>query len=110
MYSGIYDYLEESTRPGEKIAYTLSVRSYLFYGKDISRKVVYEPPTMTDSAAWIEKLRKDGVTMLAVGPLGDWQSMPERRSIEALGGAFTRVFGDDITKNPVLYRLEPGIL
>ena len=69
VYSGIYDYLEESTRPGEKIAYILSFRSYLFYGKDISRKVVYEPPTMTDSAAWIEKLRKDGVTMLAVGPL-----------------------------------------
>jgi hypothetical protein len=107
VYSGIYDYLEESTRPGEKIAYILGFRSYLFYGKDISRKVVYQPPTMTDSAAWIEKLRKDGVTMLAVGPL-DWLSMPERRWI-APGGAFTRVFGDDITKNPVLYRLEPGI-
>ena len=110
VYSGIYDYLEESTRPGEKIAYMLSVRSYLFYGKDISRKVVHEPPTMTDSAGWIEKLRKDGVTMLAVGPVGTyWQSMPERRWIEAPGGAFTRIFGDDITKNPVLYRLEPGI-
>jgi hypothetical protein len=107
VYSGIYDYLEESTRPGEKIAYILGFRSYLFYGKDISRKVVHQPPTMTDSAAWIEKLRKDGVTMLAVGPL-DWLSMPERRWI-APGGAFTRVFGDDITKNPVLYRLEPGI-
>ena len=109
VYSGIYDYLEESTRPGEKIAYILGFRSYLFYGKDINRKVVHEhePPTMTDSAAWIEKLRKDGVTMLAVGPL-DWQSMPERRWI-APGGTFTRVFGDDITKNPVLYRLEPGI-
>ena len=114
VYSGIYDYLEENTHPGEKIAYMLSFRSYLYYGKDFSRKVVYEPPTMTDSAAWIEKLRKDGVTMLAVGPVGaDWQSMPERRWIEAPGGAFTRVFGDDIMKNPVLYRLEreslPGL-
>jgi hypothetical protein len=66
---------------------------------------------MKDSAAWIEKLRKDGVTMLAVGPVGaDWQSMPERHWIEAPGGAFTRVFGDDIMKNPVLYRLERASL
>ena len=110
VYSGIYDYLEESTRPGEKIAYMLSLRSYLFYGKDLSRKVVHEPPpTMTDSAAWIEKLRQDGVTMLAVGPLEtDWQSIPERRWIEVPGGAFTRVFGDDIAKHPVLYRFEAG--
>ena len=66
----------------------LSVRSYLFYGKDISRKVVHEPPTMTNSPDG-SKINERSVRAACVGSLGPPCNEPEQIWLEAKDPAFT---------------------
>jgi hypothetical protein len=108
LYRGIYEYIDTNTVPDEKIGFFLSSRSYLFYGRNLDRKVLYVPFKADRLPAWIDNLHKNKITMVAFGPLTEtdeytrkalsWLTSPE--------GPLEPVFGKDFNTESVLYRLK----
>ncbi|MEG5139759.1 MULTISPECIES: hypothetical protein [unclassified Microcoleus] len=108
LYRGIYEYIDKNTVPNEKIGFFLSSRSYLFYGRNLDRKVLYVPFRADRLPAWIDNLHKNKITMVAFGPLTEmdeytklalsWLTSPE--------GPLEPVFGKDFNTESVLYRLK----
>lgn len=108
LYRGIYEYIDKNTVPDERIGFFLSSRSYLFYGKNLDRQVLYVPFRADRLPAWIDNLHKNKIRMLGFGPLTDmdkytklalsWLTSPE--------GLLQPVFGKDFNTESVLYRLK----
>lgn len=108
LYRGIYEYIDKNTGADEKIGFFLSSRSYLFYGKDLNRQVLYVPFRADRIPAWIDNLRQNQVSIVGFGPLTEtdtdtrktlsWLTSPE--------GLLEPVFGKDFNTESVLYRLK----
>ena len=108
LYRGIYEYIDKNTVPNETIGFFLSSRSYLFYGRNLDRQVLYVPFRADRLPAWIDNLHKNKITMVAFGPLTEmdeytklalsWLTSPE--------GPLQPVFGKDFKTESVLYRLK----
>ncbi|MEK0181903.1 MAG: hypothetical protein EAZ78_05725 [Oscillatoriales cyanobacterium] len=108
LYRGIYEYINENTVPNEKIGFFLSCRSYLFYGKNLNRQVLYVPLKADRISVWIDNLRQNQVSIIGFGPLTDTDAVT-RKSLSKLTGAegpLEPVFGRDFNTEPVLYRLK----
>jgi hypothetical protein len=108
LYRGIYEYIDKNTVPNEKIGFFLSYRSYLFYGKELNRQVLYVPFRADRLSAWIDNLRQNQVSIIGCGPLTDTDA-DTRKALSWLTsaeGPLQPVFGKDFNTESVLYRLK----
>ncbi len=113
IYGVIYEYMEAHIAPTEKIGYFFSSRNYLFYGKKLNRQVLNVPFKSKNISEWVEELRQKGVSVVAIGPLVlDSRKRRDGGELtrDLLGlensGQFTRIFGKNLYKEPLLYRLN----
>lgn len=108
LYRGIYEYIDKNTAVNENIGFALSFRSYLFYGKNLNRQVLYVPFRADRLPGWIDNLRQNKVSLIGLGPMNEtdeytkkalsWLTSPE--------GPLELVFGKDFKTESVLYRLK----
>ena len=110
IYQGMYDYIEKNTLPNEKIGFFLSHRSYLFYGKNLNRQVLYVPLRVKfdRSAKWADNLRQNGVKIVALGPLTSLDTYTKKTVswLTSEDGYLESVWGENVSQKPVLYRLK----
>jgi hypothetical protein len=127
-YDDVVDYVTNNIRPDEVIGYPSSMKSYLLYGKDLNRQVIFMPSKTDAPAPWIDELRQKNVRVIAFGPseptmrwrsvnqmVADLKSHPAYRNyireflwLEDPNGPFVRVFGDDPRREPLIYRWKDG--
>lgn len=108
LYRGIYEYIDRNTVPNEKVGFFLSSRSYLFYGKNLNRKVLYVPFKADRISGWIDNLRHNRVRIVGFGPLTETDA-DTRNALSWLTsaeGPLEPVFGKDFNTESVLYRLK----
>ncbi len=108
LYRGIYEYIDTNTVPDEKIGFFLSSRSYLFYGRNLDRQVLYVPFKADRLSAWIDNLRKNKISTVGFGPLTETDDYT-RQALSWLtspDGPLQPVFGKDFNTESVLYRLK----
>ncbi len=106
-YGPVFEFVQNRVPRDTPIGYLMSHRSYLLYGKDLSRRVVYAPLDSRSFDDWVASLRERNLTMVAVGPLGP--SEEESRLLQRMNGPdspFTCVVPIDPTISPVLYQLK----
>jgi hypothetical protein len=108
LYRGIYEYIDKNTVPDERIGFFLSPRSYLFYGRNLDRQVLYVPFRGEGISGWIDNLRQNKVRIVGFGPLtqGDAAARKALSLLTSAEGPLQRVFGKDFKTEPVLYRLK----
>ena len=108
VYGPIVAYIGSEVRSDETIGYLMSPQSYLLYGTDFRRKVVYLPLRSRDRAEWLDYLARNRIAVVAAGPAPrgsaeqqflNWLDGPE--------GPLVRVFGTDPGR-PYLYRIRQG--
>ena len=108
LYRGIYEYIDKNTVPDERIGFSLSSRSYLFYGKNLDRQVLYVPFRGEQLSAWIDKIRQNKIRTVAFGPLTPTDAATKKALslLTSAEGPLQPVFGKDFNTQPVLYRLK----
>lgn len=108
LYRGIYEYIDKNTVPHQKIGFFLSSRSYLFYGKNLDRQVLYVPFRADRLPAWIDNLRKNKISTVAFGPLTETDDYTRQALswLTSAEGPLQPVFGKDFNTESVLYRLK----
>ncbi|OCR01564.1 hypothetical protein BCD67_18930 [Oscillatoriales cyanobacterium USR001] len=110
IYRGIYEYIEKNTLPNEKIGFFLSRRSYLFYGKNLDRQVLYVPlrDEIDRIDRWVDNLRQKGIRIVAAGPLtkNDKNTKKIVSWLTSDDGYLELVWGKDVEQKSVLYRLK----
>ncbi|MCS6862231.1 MAG: hypothetical protein NZT92_18150, partial [Abditibacteriales bacterium] len=128
IFGGVTRFIARHVDSSEVIGYVHSECSYLFYGKALDKKVVYVPAASDNRQQWLEQLQQRGVQVVAVG--GRSSSLPESwKSVEDMNaalasnpayrkafkelvwledpdGPFVRVFGDNPSAEPLLYRFK----
>ena len=113
VYNGITRFMEHHLEKHDCIGYFSSHKSYLFYGRSLDQCVKYIPPPRTlELSRWLEVLKREGITVVAVGPQIDPHPPPAYSWLQDAGGPFTHVFGRDFAREPELYRFhgmnDPG--
>ena len=108
LYRGIYEYIDKNTVFNERIGFFLSSRSYLFYGKNLDRQVLYVPFRADRLPAWIDNLRKNKISTVAFGPLTETDEYTRKALswLTSAQGPLEPVFGKDFNTESVLYRLK----
>jgi hypothetical protein len=108
LYRDIYEYIDKNAAPDERIGFFFSSRSYLFYGKNLNREVLYVPFKSDVLADWLADLRQNKVGMVAIGPLTktDEPTVKNLFWLTSSQGPLEPVFGQDFLSEPVLYRLK----
>ncbi|WP_242715983.1 hypothetical protein [Microcoleus vaginatus] len=108
LYRGIYEYIDKNTVPDERIGFFLSSRSYLFYGRNLDRQVLYVPFRADRLSAWIDNLRQNKIRTVGFGPLTETDSATRKALswLTSAQGPLQPVFGKDFNTESVLYRLK----
>ena len=108
LYRGIYESIDKNTVPDERIGFFLSNRSYLFYGKNLNRQVLYVPFRADRLSAWIDNLRQNKVSIIGFGPMNstDANTRKALSKLTSAEGPLEPVFGKDFKTESVLYRLK----
>ncbi|MEG4031351.1 MULTISPECIES: hypothetical protein [unclassified Microcoleus] len=108
LYRGIYEYIDKNTVPDERIGFFLSSRSYLFYGRNLDRQVLYVPFRADRLSAWIDKLRQNKIRTVGFGPLTGTNAATRKALswLTSAQGPLQPVFGKDFNTESVLYRLK----
>lgn len=114
IYGDAISYLESSTQPGETIGYLSSHESYLLYGQNFDRKVVYLPfKPKQPLSTWLKTIRDRRITTIAAGRLIDDSGVSKAEIYQRLSqaekqGKLIRVFGQgqDPRQQLIIYRLE----
>jgi hypothetical protein len=108
LYRGIYEYIDKNTVPDERIGFFLSPRSYLFYGRNLDRQVLYVPFRGEQLSAWIDKLRQNKIRTVGLGPLTPTDAATKKALslLTSAEGPLQPVFGKNFNTEPVLYRLK----
>ncbi|MBE9162001.1 hypothetical protein [Tychonema sp. LEGE 06208] len=108
LYRGIYEYIDQNTVPDERIGFFLSSRSYLFYGRNLDRKVLYMPFRADRLPAWIDNLRKNKISLVGFGPMTETDEYTKQGLswLTSPDGPLQPVFGKDFNTESVLYRLK----
>ncbi|MEG3843721.1 hypothetical protein QT986_26230, partial [Microcoleus sp. herbarium14] len=108
LYRGIYEYIDKNTVPNERIGFFLSSRSYLFYGRNLDRQVLYVPFRADRLPAWIDNLRKNKISTVGFGPLTETDEYTKQALswLTSVQGPLEPVFGKDFNTESVLYRLK----
>jgi len=93
--------------PRTVVAHVLPHHSYPLYGPRFTNIVHFIPARGGDREDWIRALRKDGASIIALGPLAprqlDW---PEVGWLSDPDGPFIRIAGMDASRETVLYRFR----
>lgn len=109
MYGSFYAYLEQQVSPNEPVAYLLSERSYLFYGRHLARSLLYAPLAAEQRVEdWAAPLRERGIRIVAVGPC-DGDDAAARTTLDRLrapAGPLVAVSGSDALGKIQLFRLD----
>lgn len=108
LYRGIYEYIDKNTVPDERIGFFLSSRSYLFYGRNLDRQVLYVPFRADRLSAWIDNLRQNKIRTVGFGPLTETDAATRKALswLTSAEGPLQPVFGKDFNTEWVLYRLK----
>jgi hypothetical protein len=108
LYRGIYEYIEKNTVPDERIGFFLSSRSYVFYGRNLDRQVLYVPFRADRLSAWIDNLRQNKIRTVGFGPLTQTDAATRKALswLTSAQGPLQPVFGKDFNTEWVLYRLK----
>ncbi|HSF73679.1 MAG TPA: hypothetical protein VLA84_07755 [Microcoleus sp.] len=108
LYRGIYEYIDKNTVPNERIGFFLSSRSYLFYGRNLDRQVLYVPFRADRLSAWIDNLRQNKIRTVGFGPLTETNAATRKALswLTSAQGPLQPVFGKDFNTESVLYRLK----
>ncbi|WP_445175847.1 hypothetical protein [Microcoleus sp.] len=108
LYRGIYEYIDKNTVPDERIGFFLSSRSYLFYGRNLDRQVLYVPFRADRLSAWIDNLRQNQIRTVGFGPLTPTDAATRKALswLTSAEGPLQPVFGKDFNTEWVLYRLK----
>ncbi|MEG4500082.1 hypothetical protein QUB05_23420 [Microcoleus sp. F10-C6] len=108
LYRGIYEYIDKNTVADERIGFFLSSRSYLFYGRNLDRQVLYVPFKADRLSAWIDKLRQNKIRTVGFGPLTETDAATGKALswLTSAEGPLQPVFGKDFNTESVLYRLK----
>ncbi|MEG4418135.1 hypothetical protein QUA70_05945 [Microcoleus sp. LAD1_D5] len=108
LYRGIYEYIDKNTVPDERIGFFLSSRSYLFYGRNLDRQVLYVPFRADRLSAWIDNLRHNKIRTVGFGPLTETNAATRKALswLTSAQGPLQPVFGKDFNTESVLYRLK----
>ena len=108
LYRGIYEYIDKNTVPDERIGFFLSSRSYLFYGRNLDRQVLYVPFRADRLSAWIDNLRQNKIRTVGFGPLTETNAATRKALswLTSAQGPLQPVFGKDFNTESVLYRLK----
>ena len=108
LYRGIYEYIDKNTVPNERIGFFLSSRSYLFYGRNLDRQVLYVPFRADRLSAWIDNLRQNKIRTVGFGPLTETNAATRKALswLTSAQGPLQPVFGKDFNNESVLYRLK----
>jgi len=108
LYRGIYEYIDINTVSDERIGFFLSSRSYLFYGKNLDRQVLYVPFRADRLSAWIDNLRQNKIRTVGFGPLTPTDAATRKALswLTSAEGPLQPVFGKDFNTEWVLYRLK----
>jgi hypothetical protein len=107
-YQGIYEYMEHHLDKDENIGYLLSPRNYLLYGKELDRQVFHVPMNSEHTTQWLQNIQAANIQIIATGPIRrddptalkiiDWFQNEKTPLI--------KIFGNNIQKELVLYRLQ----
>jgi hypothetical protein len=108
LYRGIYEYIDKNTVPDERIGFFLSHRSYVFYGRNLDRQVLYVPFRADQLSAWIDNLRQNKIRTVGFGPLTGTDAATRKALswLTSAQGPLQPVFGKDFNTEWVLYRLK----
>ncbi|MEG3873700.1 hypothetical protein [Microcoleus sp. Z1_B5] len=108
LYRGIYEYIDKNTVPNERIGFFLSSRSYLFYGRNLDRQVLYVPFRADRLSAWIDNLRRNKIRTVGFGPLTGTDAATRKALswLTSAEGPLQPVFGKNFNTESVLYRLK----
>ena len=106
-YFGLVDFLDINVSEQETIGYFMSQPTYVLFGKQLNRRVVCVDARSLSLSEWVSKLKSRNVRVVALGPI-DGPSMlrPELAWLESPGGPFTRVYGQNVMNETLLYRLR----
>ncbi len=105
-HGGIQHYIDEHVRPDEVIGYFMHYKSYLLYGRDFSRRVVYIPLKSTDPNEWLDYLERHQISVVALGSDARRPHTCDTfKWLESGGGRAVRVFGRDSRDYTFLYRV-----
>ncbi|NEQ26050.1 MAG: hypothetical protein F6K28_44780 [Microcoleus sp. SIO2G3] len=107
IYRGIYEYLDSTISPTEKISYLLSSRSYLFYGKHFDKTVLHVPLIPGEAERWFQKIQQAESELIAAGPLEQKEIIANEAFLSITNkDTLVSKFGRDVENEPVLYQLE----
>jgi len=110
IYGDVYEYIANNTLPNEKIGFFLSHRSYLLYGKNLNRQVLYVPlkGKLNQMGKWVDNLRKNKVKIVLAGPLiqNDENTKKIVSWLTSDDGYLEAVAGKDFYQKSVLYRVK----
>lgn len=107
IYRGIYQHLDANLNSNSKIAYLLSSRSYLFYGKEFNNTVLHIPLVPDREQDWLEALRYHKVELVAAGPSDPKKTVEKEHFLQLVEQRkLISTMGDDVDNEPVLYRFE----
>ncbi len=108
-YGEIVQFIERETRPDETIGHLLCNQSYLLYGSNLSRRVVFMPVDSHERREWLRCIGALGIDVIAVGPCGRMRrkGWATRDWLEEGGLPVRRVFGRNFSQETFLYRLTP---
>jgi hypothetical protein len=107
-YGETYQYVSERLKAGEKIGYAVSNRSYLLYGKNLDRKVIYLGSKSTKITEYLAKIQKLNISFVAIGPFidGNFSSAKEASWIAKNPNSFTPLFKLDPNFSQGLYKIS----
>ncbi|MEG4274319.1 MULTISPECIES: hypothetical protein [unclassified Microcoleus] len=108
LYRGIYEYIDKNTVPDERIGFFLSSRSYLFYGRNMDRQVLYVPFRADRLSEWIDNLRQNKIRTVGFGPVTGTNTATRKALswLTSAEGPLQPVFGKNFNTESVLYRLK----
>jgi hypothetical protein len=105
-YTGFYEWYDLHVDRDDKVGYTLSHHSYLLYGKQLDRQVVYITPNSDSPSQFIDQLQSQGIDLLILGPLLPSQQKAKEVVWVESNTKFIKVFGSNPAKTIVAYRLN----
>ena len=106
LYGDTYKYVSNQLKPGEKIGYVLSNRSYLLYGEKLDKQVVYLGSKSNDLSCYLDNLHKAHISFIALGPFGGLSSTKKADCIVKNSNLFTPLFYLDPNVSQALYTIS----
>lgn len=106
-YFGILDFLDVNVNAQDSIGYFTSQPTYVLFGKNLNRRVVYVDASSLSLSQWVDRLKENNVRVVALGPIdGPTMLRQELVWLESPDSPFTRIYGQNVMGETLLYRLK----